>query len=494
LIATGEPAEPMRTLAEPEVTSNLLQSAWRKFEPFNRQFLDTADDDSTNQLEAMQWTARFDPQAGRKLADSANDLKYGWFRDFTRQAAFDALLPKDLEGALDMIPSFEDTHNRAHSYLEAAKSLPNEQRERKLQLLGKALEVTRTIEGDWLLINLANISNAYRAIGDEATSRALLNEALKRSATLPKSERSEFDRAFLAEHLVLVDREAAIKLLGQIEFESDFSHDRHYGNVAHTLADSDPAAAEHFRAMMKTQNTRDTWTPRICYSMAAVDFERARRLADSVADPDLRAYSLGVMAPVVASKNRKLAEHLIREAYEIITELVETNTSPGRSIVDPLDVAVGLLPFVEMTDPTLVCEYFWRALSLRDNTTIGSETRLLGYHGKFDRLRLADPVLATALARYDRHVAKLVMHPPADQAIASGEDYPSHYFYAYSLLDPKAAIELAARLPEDGNLKRRAKWKAWQEVLSSLRNRGEERWKRFYDTQLSVWYLGQRDI
>jgi hypothetical protein len=360
--------------------------------------------------------------------------------------------------------------------------------------MDEALASARKIQGDWLLIHLAKIGAAYHALGEGAKGKEVFDEAIKRSGSLPTSDRSDYDRAFLAAQLARFDRQAATKLLAEIKFDDDFSHDRHHANMAHAVAAADPAAAERFLAEVKTQRVKDEWTSRICYDMAAVDFARALRLAEAVANPNLRAYALGVMAVPVAKTDRPAAEELIARAYAIVTELVDTNTSPGRSIFDPLDVGVGLLPFVEMIDPTLVREYFWRALSLRDDTTIGNETRALGFYGKHNRLRLADPVLATALARYDRDVARAVMHAPADQAIASGEEYPSYYFYAYAMINPEAAVDLASRLPDDSPERRKAKWEAWQQVLNSILSRDEKRWPGFYDGQLSVWYIGQTDI
>jgi hypothetical protein len=493
LTRAGQPVEPMRTLAEPEVTGELLQKAWQAYEPFNRAYL-TPSGDQIDLLEAMRWVARFDPPVGLKVAASAKELKYEWYRDYTRMTAFDALLKRDVESAIKVVDGFSEEHYKANSYIEAAKSLPDAQRRRKLELMDEALASARKIQGDWLLIHLAKTGAAYHALGEGSKGKEVFDEAIKRSGSLPASDRSDYDRAFLAEQLVRFDQQAATKLLAEIKFDNDFSHDRHHANMAHAVAAADPAAAERFLAEVKTQRVKDEWTSRICYDMAAVDFTRALQLAEAVADPNLRAYALGVMAVPVAKTDRPAAEELIARAYAIVTELVDTNTSPGRSIFDPLDVGVGLLPFVEMIDPTLVREYFWRALSLRDRTTIGNETRALGFYGKHDRLRLADPVLATALARYGRDVARLVMYPPADQSIASGEDYPTYYFCAYAMLDPGAAVELAARLPEDSAERRKAKWQAWQEVLKSLVTRGEERWPGFYDRQLSVWYIGQTDI
>ena len=74
---------------------------------------------------------------------------------------------------------------------------------------------------------------------------------------------------------------------------------------------ADPAAAERFLAEVKTQRVKDEWTSRICYDMTAVDFKRALRLAEAVADPNLRAYALGVMAVPVAKTDRRAAEELI---------------------------------------------------------------------------------------------------------------------------------------------------------------------------------------
>ena len=100
---------------------------------------------------------------------------------------------------------------------------------------------------------------------------------------------------------------------------------------------------------------------------------------------------------VMAPKERETALRQLDEAYSVLQQAVEAGES-STLVQTPVSTALAMLEIVEHIDPTLVREFFWRAISLRTNTTFGSERMALGPYGPKDGMRLSDPVLAACLA------------------------------------------------------------------------------------------------
>ena len=170
--------------------------------------------------------------------------------------------------------------------------------------------------------------------------------------------------------------------------------------------------------------------------MAKADPERAARLARSAAEPVFRAYALGLVALVTAPKERETSLRQLDEAYSVLQQAVEAGES-STLVQTPMSTALALLEIVEQIDPTLVREFFWRAISLRTNTTFGSESMALGPYGPKDGMRLSDPVLAACLSRYDDEAALHALRPPGDESVTEGvERYPHWYFFSSAILDP----------------------------------------------------------
>ena len=160
-----------------------------------------------------------------------------------------------------------------------------------------------------------------------------------------------------------------------------------------------------------------------------------------------------------------------------------------------MGTALGMLEIVEQIDPTLVREFLWRAVSLRNNTTFGSESMALGPYGPEGRQRLSDPVLAACLARYDDEAALHALRPPGDESVAEGvERYPHWYFFSSAILDPAGTIDIVARLPRETRTQRIAAETAWRELFASLEHRGEARWDLIREKQMYLWKPGHNDL
>ena len=227
-------------------------------------------------------------------------------------------------------------------------------------------------------------------------------------------------------------------------------------------------------------------TPRVCYRMAPVDLERARRLAVAVKEPHQRAYALGMMALALANSDKVQATELIREAFAEIRRHVETSRDYFNNFVSAASLAGALIPVAEQIDPQLVSEFFWQAVSYRLP------------HEPQRRPDEADAALAMTLARYDRPVARMILEQAAGhlQSETSQRWGPATnmLFTAAALIDPRWAVELVEQLPEDPDLApHRTKNSARLTVASILASSGEDRWQMVYKQLRTLWRPDQED-
>jgi hypothetical protein len=220
--------------------------------------------------------------------------------------------------------------------------------------------------------------------------------------------------------------------------------------------------------------------------MAKVDLPRAERIARSAArDSRMSAFALGMIA--LAAENAP-AEHrvkLLDEAYDILDGQVGVSDT---HVYTSMTVAVGLLPVVEQVAPDSLDEFFWRALSMRTDVTLGNESRALGRNGPGNAWRLADPVLGACLARYDRQTAQLLTLTPGDETLELGYfDAPFFLLGSLAILDPQTAVNTLARMPTGENRKQKAACEAWKQVVPMLVRSTTERWDWLMEHQYGIW-------
>src|SRR5262249_39362520 len=247
-------------------------------------------------------------------------------------------------------------------------------------------------------------------------------------------------RGAFAEELALIDLPAALDLLKDLK--DAYEYDRHHGNIAHKLAGKNPAEAERVLNMLRHPNQptlRDQWAQRVCYRMAPVDLERAKRIADRIGDPYHKAYALGVMAQALARSQPAVAAELLHKAFALLQAHVEAGKDHFNGFWGAASVAGCLLPVAEQIDPQLVPEFFWRALSFRWPPPREDDPAATGEMG--------DAALAMMLARYDRAAARSLVEALAKRATKlTGRT--EAYFTAAILIDPRWAVELLGGLRE----------------------------------------------
>jgi protocatechuate 3,4-dioxygenase beta subunit len=417
---------------------------------------------------------------------------------FLKRSAANALLADDLDEALAVAESIADPMFRSMAYLDAADSLGDDERQRKLELLGQASVVARQIgEPAMKAIQLGQTAERLLDAGQREQATSLLREGEAIAKQLPLGAFGGYARGAFAEELAQIDLPAALELMKDLSDINEF--DRHHGNAAHELAAIDPAAAERLLGMLHSSEEtrriyepRESWGVRVCYRMAAVDLPRARRLADSFANPFLKAQAYGVMAQAIGRRQPEAAVKLIEQAFALLEKLVSERErlgmgdakNPNRDhfcyyLFSASSLAGSLLPNVESVDPGLVPEYLWRAVSFR-LPRLGGEEALSGA----DR---SNSALAMTLARYDREVAAAILNPirTRQPTLLGSRDAGLR---AFVLVDPKGAVEAIQEAPgEKPDCRMRA------ELAQLLVLEGKPLWHKLQNV-LALWSIDEEDL
>jgi hypothetical protein len=430
-------------------------------------------------LRAMQCHARFDVAGALELLDEGV-IAERW-REAVLREAVSALAPLDPTEALIMVGEMELGMSSVLARLGVADALPDEARERKLEILGLALAEARRIETPaYRLVSIARIAEELFDLGEEELSRELLEDARTTAEDLPAEEWAGYARGSYAEELAVFDLEGALALVEPMPDRS--ARTRHYRNIAFELASRDPEAAEEVFAMDAESWYRSRGAPGICAQMASVDLERARRIADG-ADSAPKAY--GEMARALTEERPAVA----RELLEVAFLRMEESGQKGRDTYarrNDSAVAGSFLPVAELVAPDRVREFLWRAVALRsrpadERSRPGSDRETLS----------ADCALAFFVARYDRELARLLVMP----AVAlfrerSGElrDRGGNWRSLSAALveiDPEWAAEFAEEFLTP---------RACGDMAHVLSREGEERIFYVMDRYLNMWIPGEDDL
>lgn len=381
------------------------------------------------------------------------------------------LIYEDLEEALAMGEAIEQPHYRGRLYLAACDSLPDEQRELKSELLSTALLHARAEPERAQAVELmGQIGERWLDLGETERGTALLREGQKLAEQLPApSEAAERAhdlaahlRAYFAGSLARIDGPAAIKL--SAGFSSHFA-DRYRIVVALGLAGQDPAAAE------RLLDERDYNSPAlsVLHRMAAVDPQRAVRLARGSAEEVERGYALGIVAHALVARDATQATALLEEAFGL---LGRPSAGGAYAREHPAVLAAALLPVAERIDPALVDGYLWRAIALRSPRAARVATE--------PGAALTTGALAIFIRRYDREAAQALVAPIADhiRVFATDEDYwVSRLAWAsLAVVDADRAEALLDTLPEPPPLALRAAKNVARRTLADALAPSADRW------------------
>ncbi len=434
--------------------------------------------DSYELMDAVRCLAAVDPGAALDALERIS-LTDRW-RETILATVARRLAEEDPEEALAVLSSMGLGLSSVLARLDVADTLGPEDLDRRIEILGLTLAEARRIDSPaYRLVSLSRIAERLRELGEGDAAREIVEEGRGIADELPAEEWAGFARASFAEELAVYDLDAALALIAEMPEQS--TRGRHYGNLALEIADLDPGAAEEVYGRLQEWN-RVRRAPGICFRMAPVDLDRARRIADGV-DSAPEAY--GNMARAVAGTDAELAKELLETAFQLLTDPASREGRPY-TVDNDCVVASSLLPLAEEIAPDRLRDFLWRAVGLRWS----SPSRATLPDPRW-QVRSTDAELAFFVARYDRDLARLLVGPAlrlfeerGEQLAARGRTWRPLYA-ALVEIDPEWAVELADELLPAA---------ARESMAYVLALEGEARRSYVMSEYLSMWIPGEEDL
>lgn len=479
--ADEEPESGMATLPPPLPHDEEMTLARQVLAPYAERVL--ANGGEGEKIPLLEALARAEPARALESTEG-DDLPDPYLKAMIRMRVGEGLIDEAPDEAVAIFESIENPGARALGLLLAADALPEPERARKLELIDRALVSGRTAKeptGMNVIIQ-ASVAEHWLDLGLTGRATDLLRDVQEDAENLPDDGWSAYAKGAFAEELSQIDPEAALELTKGLADPREY--DRHHGNIAQELAARDPAAAERALGMIRAEDfQRDQRAVRVLDRMAAVDLERARRIASEIGGAPLRAFGLGMMALGLIDTDRATAESLLREAFDTLDGAVGRDETVVRNLHDPATIGGVLLPVAEAIDPRLVPEFLWRTIALRPPVpSADADWR--------------DAQLAVTLARYDRDLARALLEPlarPGDISPQVGNR--GLIAAAAALIDPRWAVEIIEALPEPTTLQMHEPANAGRLAMAHvLARRGERRWRYLQSHFLHLWVPGVEDI
>ncbi len=443
----------------------------------------------------LQILARLD--VGR-TTELLGDQRLGqWRPNNIRLSLAVRLMRESDQEARALIEAIPDANMRSYAYSEAGAALPESEQARKLSLLNDSLVAGRAVaDPESRVLRLADIGGRLFDLGKTAEATNLVREAQATAVKLRTEGTAAWARGRLAEELAQVDLPAALDLLEATKEDRD--HDKYLGRIAHELAGKNPAEAERVLMMMRDAwpHFRDEYTERVCYRMVAVDPKRAKALAAAIKKPRHRSRALGAMALAISRKtrDRTQAVQLCNEAFAVLEQAVASGTDDWDGLGMACTAGAGLLPIVEQVDGRLIPEYVMRTLALR--------LPIPGPMGREGISDIANALLASMIARYDRAIACQILDGFADGAARRRiglEDWGAMFkgdevFEAMALVDPARAAGLIDSLPESSGLSRDELKNTARLVIAAILARPEDERRRYVEQHmLHLWRIDSEE-
>jgi hypothetical protein len=367
-----------------------------------------------------------------------------------RSAAALALLEIDFDESLAAIALVSQTWQRAQAYLNAWDRLTDKPRGDTDRLLHEALLAARAeADAAHKLELLGQIGDRWFDLGERERGTTLLREGQALALQLPSpskgvdfTEAMHF-RAMFAGPLARIDGPAAIALTEGFEKPR---RDLYHAAAARGLAEHDAAEAERMLNLLELPSLRFVYGLAVFHRMAAIDPDRAVRLARGYPYASQQGYALGIIAHRLADTNRAAATRLMDEAY-VALEGDPAAIQKYDGSQSAATRAAGLLPVAEKIDPRLVEGFFWRAMAMRLPRRLKS-----GADHEYDHDVAS---FAALVARYDPAVARDLIEPFAGrlrelaaEASSSSSRIADWVFMALAVSDARWAYELVQSLPD----------------------------------------------
>ncbi len=433
-------------------------------------------------IRTLEALARIEPGRVVELLSEKKVFTQPFYNGMLGLRVASGLMEQSVDEALAVLEGLEDPGAKAMGYIKASTRLAGKDRAKALAVLDRALLNARAAKEPEAinLLLMGQVAERFLDLGQAERGRTILREGEALAKQLPKEGWVGYARGAFAEELVQVDLEAGLALTKDLADPREF--DRHHGNIAQELGGRDPAQAERVLGMVKDAFQRDLYTVRVVYRMGSLDLPRARRLAEAMSDQVLKGYALGTMALGLAEAGKDSAQAVLTSAFELLERLPLGTAAKPASYYRPALVAAVLLPVAERIDPKLVDEYLWRSLAMR--LPKPSEPDPSG------RTTEAEVQLATAMARYDRTIARSLIEPlvQGDGAVRAYLSRRGELYAAAVAIDPKWAVAVVEKLPDDPDTKMQHPKNFARLVVASVLGRvGDERFRHLQYQYLRLW-------
>ncbi len=434
-------------------------------------------------LQTLRELAPIDPAQTLELIEAKGAGKPRFAIDMLRSIVASSLSARSPDEAVSIAESIEDPTDRSWCLTDVLDKLPVTARTRKVELLAQAQLQAKGVKQPAQKIRLlGRIAERWLDLGETDRANALLGEGRLLAKDVPPPA---YEVTTFAQALARTDLRGALDLIDKTKDSAKrgdrvnraFVFDRCYGEIAYRLGSDDPPAAERVLAMIVDPYRRGGYLAAACLRMAARDLPRARRLAETIDDPLIRAYALGLMARALANEDNAASLALLDLAFDQVEQFQDDR----QTYSSPACVAAVLLEAAEKVAPARLQEYVWRAVSLRKPLL---DERGEGSGGRFDAN------LALSLARYDRTAAAAVLARALASFNVSDADTLRQAFLtmALALIDPARAGSLVEAMPDDPGLERTLPKNAARLYTSEILGKhGNTRWQTTRQWGISLW-------
>lgn len=391
--------------------------------------------------------------------------------------------------------AIEDAYRRAFARYAILDQIKDPEQARDL-LATTLLDAQSIRRPDRRILVIASVAERFARLGDLRRAEQILRGALPQALQLSTKEWPGYARASFAERLARFDPDAALKMVSEADAEDQ---ERHYRNIAQTLAAINPDAAEVALERIGQHRYVDAPAVRVAYGMASVDLPRAIRLLDRIDKrrlPVEKARGLGVIAMAIKDSDPKQARELLGRAFEA---LPDQQGAVGNRSRDVFGAAIALLRFAETVDPHSLTEYYWRALQHDPGPDAGAWSSDTKEVENANRLAL----LALALSLYDAmpDLPQQIMEPVFaywERQIGRNSSRFTDCeatFMAMALTDPQRAADWAIRFDAKLDKKlRRYIPQPWEVIGRTLTSDRDVIGERMMRDVYHRWVIGQYDL
>ncbi len=380
-----------------------------------------------------------DPQATLQWVDESNFP--GQKKIAVSGNAFTQLLLTRPEEALDRISQIDDSMSRSMILGVFLQRLPPNHD--MVPTIEKLLnETSRGIKQPAMRLAIrASLAEHYQLTNRPEQADKITDQHIEEAKKLPTGGWSAYPRSLFAALIAEADPTLAEELITGISDTNEATRAR--SRVAFACCRKHPDLAKKLLARYEPdKNTITVWkeTIKIAHRMVVEQTQSARQLADSIDEPNQKAWALGMMANRLHDSNPQLAKDLLNQTIDLLSDPEATKQdryAPGQTLA-------GLLPVAQRIDPAKVRPMIWQAV----HVTL-PKSRWVS--GTSNRVKLQS--VAGAIARYDLKLGQTLI---GNQTLKPVNIFAKSAF-RQALLGPEKLLDYTNELLEHGDHPRQSR-------------------------------------